>query len=485
MSGLKSFFVQVLFLVFALTSFARGSRDAGNSFDSLIRESDALMQNREFGLAMEKAIAALELSQDSKAQTAQAMCAIARIDIATSRDDHAWEYALKAEKISRDERLVETLTRALILKAQVCLYAEISPDFNRNDEGLGYLEEVFSLTGDGSSIRERAMAYIIASQIYVSKNRWNERHLDMELYRKAGENLAKGESLAQEHNITDMTKQLLSSRMRYYRQGANFAEAIDFCQRHLESCDPADYLTIYQLYDHLTSLYLETGQGDKAMGSHSNCVYNMQRYISQKADNALQEQETKYETALKQQTIRRRGYQLISAILALILLVVLAVLLVIRNRRIARQKEELNRQNQSKEELLSFISKDFANPMNAKVDTIHRFAQECSKLDPEEIRQRCDEFICGMQSLSNDVAQYVFNIIVSQKQAASSLELSDREVEIIRLSAQGLTAAQIAQQLYLSPRTVSNHRQNIYSKMDVKSNSEMISKAREAGIIKD
>jgi predicted ATPase/DNA-binding CsgD family transcriptional regulator len=49
--------------------------------------------------------------------------------------------------------------------------------------------------------------------------------------------------------------------------------------------------------------------------------------------------------------------------------------------------------------------------------------------------------------------------------------LTAREVEVLRLLAQGLTDAQIAEQLIISPRTVNNHLTSIYSKIQVSSRS--------------
>jgi DNA-binding CsgD family transcriptional regulator len=49
--------------------------------------------------------------------------------------------------------------------------------------------------------------------------------------------------------------------------------------------------------------------------------------------------------------------------------------------------------------------------------------------------------------------------------------LTAREVEVLRLVAQGLTDAQIAEQLVISPRTVNNHLTSIYSKIQVSSRS--------------
>jgi predicted ATPase/serine/threonine protein kinase/DNA-binding CsgD family transcriptional regulator len=50
-------------------------------------------------------------------------------------------------------------------------------------------------------------------------------------------------------------------------------------------------------------------------------------------------------------------------------------------------------------------------------------------------------------------------------------ELTTREVEVLRLVAQGLTDAQVADQLVISPRTVNGHLRSIYSKIGVTSRS--------------
>ncbi len=49
--------------------------------------------------------------------------------------------------------------------------------------------------------------------------------------------------------------------------------------------------------------------------------------------------------------------------------------------------------------------------------------------------------------------------------------LTAREVEVLRLVAQGLTDAQVAEQLVISPRTVNFHLTSIYGKIGVSSRS--------------
>ncbi len=49
--------------------------------------------------------------------------------------------------------------------------------------------------------------------------------------------------------------------------------------------------------------------------------------------------------------------------------------------------------------------------------------------------------------------------------------LTEREVEVLRMVAQGLTDAQVAARLIISTRTVNGHLRSIYSKISVTSRS--------------
>ena len=53
--------------------------------------------------------------------------------------------------------------------------------------------------------------------------------------------------------------------------------------------------------------------------------------------------------------------------------------------------------------------------------------------------------------------------------APAAVPLSGREREIVMLAAKGLASKDIAERLFLSVRTVSNHLQHAYSKLGVRS----------------
>ncbi len=61
--------------------------------------------------------------------------------------------------------------------------------------------------------------------------------------------------------------------------------------------------------------------------------------------------------------------------------------------------------------------------------------------------------------------------------------LSEREVEVLKLVALGHTNAEISQQLYLSVRTVESHRAHIQQKSGRSTRAELVAYAREHGLL--
>ncbi len=61
--------------------------------------------------------------------------------------------------------------------------------------------------------------------------------------------------------------------------------------------------------------------------------------------------------------------------------------------------------------------------------------------------------------------------------------LSERELEVLQLVAQGLTNREIAERLYIALPTVKGHNRNIYSKLQVSRRTEAVARARELGVL--
>jgi len=61
--------------------------------------------------------------------------------------------------------------------------------------------------------------------------------------------------------------------------------------------------------------------------------------------------------------------------------------------------------------------------------------------------------------------------------------LSEREIEVLRHIAAGLTNREIAARLFLSLFTVKAHARTIYDKLDAHSRTQAVARARERGIL--
>jgi DNA-binding NarL/FixJ family response regulator len=66
--------------------------------------------------------------------------------------------------------------------------------------------------------------------------------------------------------------------------------------------------------------------------------------------------------------------------------------------------------------------------------------------------------------------------------APAAEALTSREREVLKLLARGLTQAEIAQELFISPKTVAGHIQRILTKLGVHSRAQAVALAYEHGL---
>lgn len=71
---------------------------------------------------------------------------------------------------------------------------------------------------------------------------------------------------------------------------------------------------------------------------------------------------------------------------------------------------------------------------------------------------------------------------INQKEV-DRLGLSSRELEVLRLMAEGLSNQEIAARLFLSLNTIKTHSANIFEKLDVRRRTQAVDKARKLNII--
>lgn len=81
-----------------------------------------------------------------------------------------------------------------------------------------------------------------------------------------------------------------------------------------------------------------------------------------------------------------------------------------------------------------------------------------------------EKFMCGkivkdiLETVATDTVQY----------SCEGLNISDREMEIIKLIAEGLSNKEVADKLFLSTHTVTTHRKNIMNKLGVNNTAGLV-----------
>lgn len=93
------------------------------------------------------------------------------------------------------------------------------------------------------------------------------------------------------------------------------------------------------------------------------------------------------------------------------------------------------------------------------------------------------QFICSTVALNLLKKLQNPNYKPASTEDKQTRDLSQREIEILKLIADGLTNAEIADKIFTSKRTVETHRQNIIEKTKAKNTAALIKYAISKGII--
>lgn len=103
-----------------------------------------------------------------------------------------------------------------------------------------------------------------------------------------------------------------------------------------------------------------------------------------------------------------------------------------------------------------------------------------------ELVQAVKMVASGGKALDPTIAQKVIAQVMSGRPPAAAEQvepLTEREIEVLRLAARGLTNRAIGRELGISDRTVQGHLANVYGKLGVSSRTEAVTKAMKLGWI--
>jgi len=105
----------------------------------------------------------------------------------------------------------------------------------------------------------------------------------------------------------------------------------------------------------------------------------------------------------------------------------------------------------------------------------------------EELIEAIEEVYSGEPYFGQKISNIIYKSYTEKVKDSSSLPLkpniSEREKEIISLLSEGLSFKEIANRLFISPRTVENHKNNILLKLKLKNSIELLKYAIKNKII--
>ena len=103
----------------------------------------------------------------------------------------------------------------------------------------------------------------------------------------------------------------------------------------------------------------------------------------------------------------------------------------------------------------------------------------------EELEEAIRAGLAGDRYLSSGLSNELLDSARSAEESPDDrLDLlTDREREVLQLTAEGYTSKEIGERLYISHRTVEKHRENVQEKLDLNNTVEMAAYAHQRGII--
>ena len=91
----------------------------------------------------------------------------------------------------------------------------------------------------------------------------------------------------------------------------------------------------------------------------------------------------------------------------------------------------------------------------------------------------------GKKYLSDDITEMIIKgyLDPTETETESYTELSEREMEILKLYAEGKSTREISEKLFISVKTVGTHKQHILEKLGLKNNADLVKYAIKEGLI--
>src|SRR5205085_6072552 len=102
----------------------------------------------------------------------------------------------------------------------------------------------------------------------------------------------------------------------------------------------------------------------------------------------------------------------------------------------------------------------------------------------EEVARTVRMAANGETAISTELAEAMLDQAQALDNGHADEIISKREIEVLQLIAEGASTPEVAEQLYISVKTVKNHLASIYQKLDSRDRTQAVVRAVKMGIIR-
>ena len=103
--------------------------------------------------------------------------------------------------------------------------------------------------------------------------------------------------------------------------------------------------------------------------------------------------------------------------------------------------------------------------------------------EPDTLEHTLRDVASGKSVLAPEMTSKLFQVMRRVAPSPEDSLLSERELQVLRCLARGMTTTQVALELFISENTVKTHTRHILDKLEVSNRVEAVAKAMESGVL--
>lgn len=299
------------------------------------------------------------------------------------------------------------------------------------DSALLYYSRADEIFKSTNSLYQSATVSANIGHIYLDKNDFSRAKINFDFALSIFDSL----------NIDQGKANMKRSFGQYYFAKGNDKQAITTLKKSLEINEQlGNKKEILEINKILSKIYIANGNYASATRTMQEITKLNDSLLNIEKQKAIADMETKYQVKEKNKTIE-----------------------------VLRLEEQLHQKQISvRNYLIALLILVFV-----LIVSVLYFIQNKNKLNQKQLRLELHNYLLRIDELQVEINEKGDRLKFSEEKL-KDYELSEREIEVLKLIAKGYKNSEIAEKMFVSQNTIKTHIKNIYVKLDVKNRVEAL-----------